>query len=300
MVNTNKVNVLDMNISLLQVHSREEEKRLKNKGKIFSGGIKILAAIFISCILSLFTLGNLFYMYMAYRVQNIDWVGYQVGDNDLEPLVIQDELYFPIPSYPFGEYYHKDSCMEFLGILCSRNYYEKKINVIEGYLYYITRIEVWVDKRYENQDYLQTWLEYNEYAKASCLEQPERTRQVFEKESSYIMISNYDTRKNQCIIPKEMVMELEEQFGECTYDRKDFTEMAEIYYITANPYFDNGSNKELKLELAKELPLVGDYIGTIFVDEEEHFYYCNRDNVINNEMTQKLKKVMEDGEIERK
>ena len=147
---------------------------------------------------------------------------------------------------------------------------------------------MWVDKRYENFEYLQVTGAYSaNYLKAACIEDAVRTQQLLEDYSSFMLLKRYNTSGDKYIFPEELIVELEQEFGECIYDVKDFDEMAETYYICVNTFFQYDTPKAYDRH----------YIATIFVDEQGNFYYCNSDNLINDEMSQKIKKIFEEGNI---
>lgn len=283
---------------------RRENKEIIHKQKKYKNcstlkTFLIAATIVVVCPIIILVGIKIYVNNVKVKDVNNKWVGYTIGDYNFEPIVVQDELFFPIPVYPSNAN-SEESGMEFLGYIGSKTLYENngRIQGLLDGLDYIALDSVWTDSRYENREYLQVQgCFYNQYSKVSCLEDEERTRKMLEKKSSFILMSGYSIDENQCLISKEIVLELESEFGACTYDIEDLSQMEEVYYICVNPYFQEGTDADLKERLKERLPLVGHYIGTIFQDNKGDFYYCNKENKLDEQMTEKIKVTLEAGEI---
>ena len=241
---------------------------------------------------SIFIIALLLYISEAIEKSDKECVGYQLGSDDIHPIVVCDELYFPIAEseYPYGEDWNKESCMELYGNIKTQHLYDKRgeiKNPLE-YLGYVVLKQVWVDKRYDKLDYLKDEGAYHaNYLKAERMEDERRTQQLLEDYSSFMLLNRYNTSGDKYICPEELIVELEQEFGECIYNVNDFDEMKETYYICVNTFFQYDTPKAYDRH----------YIATIFVDEQGNFYYCNSDNLINDEMSQKLKKIFEERNI---
>ena len=101
--------------------------RFMKKKKILS---VVLWGVFI------FTL--LVYISKAIEKSERECVGYQLGSNDINPIVVSGELYFPIAEseYPYGEDWSNELCMELYGNIKTQHLYEKR-GKIENPLEYL-------------------------------------------------------------------------------------------------------------------------------------------------------------------
>ena len=62
---------------------------------------------------------------------------------------------------------------------------------------------MWVDKRYENFEYLQVTGAYSaNYLKAACIEDAVRTQQLLEDYSSFMLLKRYNTSGDKYIFPE--------------------------------------------------------------------------------------------------
>ena len=269
-----------------------DEVYLKQKAykvRVTITSLLIAVALIIAC--PIVVLGFIKVYVNNVKIKNPDnkWVAYMVGGFDVDPIVFQDELYFPIKEYPYGDDYDS-TCMEFCGYMGSKSLYEnqgKIVELLDGFDY-IMLDRICTDTRYKNDEYLQVeGGSPNEYAKASCLEDNERIQQLLDTYSSYILIQKGHTSEDKYLFPEELIVELEQEFGECSYDVKDFEEMEEVYYIFVNPFFQNEGAPSAKRY----------YIATIFMDDNGNFYYCNSNNQISDEMSQKIRWILEAGDV---
>ncbi|MGL5087181.1 MAG: hypothetical protein ACRC68_15950, partial [Clostridium sp.] len=84
-------------------------------------------------------------------------------------------------------------------------------------------------------------------------------------------------------IKKEILYKLEEQFGEVKYNKKDFEDFEDVYYI----YVDSPKSKIY--ERIFDDPII--YIGCIFI-KDDRMYYGNRQNEIKDELKNNIIEVI--------
>lgn len=236
------------------------------------------------------------------RKSDKEFVAYYFDDYRFDPIVFQNEIYFTDEAYSYGEGWNIETDAKKYGRITNRNLYEKKGKkklLPEYIISYLIVNQIWADKNDNSYEHLIIrGGDGNEYSKVSYLENPSRIQKLLEKYSSFILVSKNDTWHKKCLISKELIIELEMQYGECDYILEDFYEMSEAYYIYVNPFLlYQGSNEELKAAGERDRHVSGRYIATIFVDDEGKLYYCNRDNLIDDEMTQKIYAVLEEGDM---
>ena len=275
-----------------EIAKNNEVEQIQKKYRIRATIVPFLIALAFFIVCPIVVLGFIKVYVNNVKIKDVDnkWVAYTVGDFYVDPIVFQDELYFPIrEEYPYGDDYDS-ACMEVCGYMGSKSLYENRGRIeelLDG-LDYIMLDTVCTDTRYKNYEYLQVeGGSPNEYAKASCLEDNKRVQQLLNTYSSYILMQKGHTSEDKYLFPEELIVELEQEFGECSYDVKDFEEMEAAYYIFVNPFFQNEDAPSAKRY----------YIATIFMDDNGNFYYCNSNNRISDEISQKIRWVLEDGEF---
>lgn len=163
------------------------------------------------------------------------------------------------------------------------------------YLGYIIMCRIWVDVEDKDLEHAHVkGVLQEQYTRVDLLENEERTKEILDECSSFILVSKNNTDERQCLIDKEIVVELEQEFGECEYFVKDFEKMKEAFYICVNPYLKGeATNEEIKELAAKDWFTSAHYIGTVFMDEDGQLYYGNGKNLIGEELKEQIKAIIE-------
>lgn len=210
-------------------------------------------------------------------------------------ILFQDEIYFDNDTY-VNKHWNGEMAKCYGNIL-SRELYDCRNRTIKsflGYTHYLLKATLWVDE--SDKEYTHIYRRggiSGGYSKSSFLEEEERIKEIFKEVSSFIVLNeDPDFEQRCCLIDKEILVELEKEFGECEYYVDDFLEMEASYFVYVNPYFyDEGTIEELK-RFCDEMSLdASHYISTIFTDKEGNLYYCNRDNLIEGELADKIKEI---------
>lgn len=227
-------------------------------------------------------------------------VAYYLGGSTFEPILFQQQIYFPNDIPVLQNDWNHELGQEY-GIVKSSRLYKvrNKFKLPGDYLLYLLVCQLWVDAAdIEFTHVYITGGNMGAYSKVTFLEKSERIEELLGRYSSYIMLSKYKTNKKQYLLPKEIIIELEREFGECEYFETDFEEMKEAFYIYVNPYFqEGGTNADVRRMAEEGLHDTGHYISTIFMDEEGTLYYCNSNNVIAGGLAEEIKEVLEVGEM---
>ncbi len=185
-------------------------------------------------------------------------------DHRFGPMLCGEKIYLPVDREL--DYYETGRAVGYLGYKgenCSSRFYEL---AVANLLYRSAQ---------KNSDYLQMYgSDINSYGLAEKIEADAswKADDVFllwdedwESENRYTKdVTGYS------ICPKEMVLELEEQFREVDYRQEDFSDY--------DAYFTIRGYTELK-EAIKEGVQPGDWVGCILV-KDDCFYYGNYDNPI--------------------
>lgn len=166
----------------------------------------------------------IFYGRFVYKCDN-ETVAYFIGHFGFNPILLHDELYFPDPAHFYN--YEEDE-LKYYGYIKDYSLYEKrnKMKTIWDYFWYISMCQIWVDVEDKDLEHAHVRGGYCEqYTHIDLLENEERTKEILDECSSYILVSKNNTDERQCLIDKEFVVELEQEFGECEYFVKDFEKM---------------------------------------------------------------------------
>ncbi len=187
------------------------------------------------------------------------------------PILFGKDIYFP-SSYDFPD----DRNTESLGEILPQN---------AGFLIkLINQDYVIADKTDENQTHIKTGGgdDITRYTKAEFLENQKLVNKHLEEYERYNLFNDED---NQTIsIKKEIVVELEDNYGEIDYNADDFIKCDAVYYILAeskNTKTANRDKDDKDFEGSVEEPVI--YIGCI-LKRVDNYYYGNQKNQIDEKL----------------
>ncbi|SDH40316.1 hypothetical protein SAMN05443529_1131 [Desulfosporosinus hippei DSM 8344] len=128
------------------------------------------------------------------------------------------------------------------------------------------------------------------YTKAEFLENPGLVKQALQDYSRFVLCNDDNVKGIRILIDKELLVELENKFGNINYRTEDFKNYDKLYYIyvdSPSGYTDSDDGKEI-LEVFDN-PIV--YMGCIFVVNNK-LYYGNMNNNITGELADMLKNII--------
>lgn len=217
---------------------------------------------------------------------NKECVAYYLLDEFvIAPILFEDTIYFQddfyVPVYDGPRECEIKGNVQFWS-LCP---YRKEKRDITFYFEYLllNKIAV-VRKDVERNNIIVTGFDSRGYTKASLLEDENRMEALFEEYDDFVLVDIHGLNKKY-IIPKQLVVDLEEEYGECDYDIQDFADMSPQYYINADFYAAKGQS-----EPALDSSMI--YVAIIFYKDGD-YYYCNSKNKIQGELLERLSSVWE-------
>jgi len=100
----------------------------------------------------------------------------------------------------------------------------------------INQDQVIVDKTDENYTHIKTGGvdDATRFTKAKYLERKEHVNEILEKYSKFVLCNDNYNKPVRLSIDKEIIIELENKFGEIEYKVEDFDKYKEIFYIYVN------------------------------------------------------------------
>lgn len=245
-------------------------------GKYFPDWLRVLVVIMIT----VFVLYALF----IYKC-NKECVAYYLLDKfTIAPILFEDTIYFQddfyVPVYDGRKECEIQGNIQFWS-MCP---YRKNKKYSNSYLSYLllNKIAIVVQDT-ERKNILVTGFDNRGYTKASLLEDEARMKALFEEYDAYVLKDIHSLNKSY-IIPKQLVIDLEEKYGECDYAIQDFVDMYPQYYINADFYSKGQSGPVLEPSMI--------YVAIIFY-KDGNYYYCNSKNKIQGELLERLTSVWE-------
>ena len=250
--------------------------------RYFPRWLRILSIILIT-IFSLYAL----FIYKC----NKECVAYYLLDKfTIAPILFEDTIYFQ--DYSYVPVYDRRIESEVLGNIefWSMYPYRKGNTYISSYLSYILLNKIAVDlEDTERNNVFVTGFDNRRYTKASLLEDESRMKALLEEYDDYILLDTHRPRKSY-IIPKQLVVDLEKEYGKCDYDIQDFVNMSPQYYINADFYAKEQSGPALEPSMI--------YVAILFYKDGD-YYYCNSNNKIQGELLERLSSVWEEAYYEK-
>ncbi len=179
------------------------------------------------------------------------------------PIEFKGEVYFP-SNYTFTEERNSD----ILGKLAPKN--------VSNLLLLMINHNIIADKQDENFTHLKLQGDdVRTYTKAEFLENPSLTKENFEQYSNFIICNDDNVNKFRSSISKDLLIQLEERFGQIKYKLDDFNKYDKLFYLHVDPP---------KIKSGRDI-LIGPnvYIGCIFLMGNK-LYYGNMNNNIDGEL----------------